>query len=177
MIQGFSNAIGRAVEWTADSSWGLNYWQSLAFKLLDSRFAPPLVSTLSIAGVYAYANSEQFKKDHPNGNPSIPKICFPFQVMLICAWLWETKLLSRPLDGATMRTILAHTAVAGTDALSAFGLVESDNRVAKGVSAAWLAYRLLDVALTSGSAAHNLVRLDFDPTLGLARQLAFWAPN
>lgn len=174
MIQGFSNAIGRMVDWTVDSSWGLSYWHSLGFKCLESRFAPPIVSLFCILG------SHYFHNEHNKNSPQIQtagKLFNPMWPMFLTAFLWETKLLSRPLDGATMRTILAHTAVAGIDSFSAFGLVESDRRVAKGLSAGWLLYRLLDVALASGTASHGLVRLNFDPTFDMAHRLAFWAPN
>lgn len=98
-------------------------------------------------------------------------------ILFIQSLLWETKLLSAPLDGALMKTILANSTVATLDTLSILPFLktwESPTRTKSSLGIAWLLFRCADIGLSFGNASHGLVRLDFDPILGMVRRLAFW---
>lgn len=52
LINSISNGVGRAIDWTVDSSWGLSYWHSIPSTLWDSRVRQLITSAL-VAGCAA----------------------------------------------------------------------------------------------------------------------------
>lgn len=210
LINPISNGIGRAIDWTVDSSWGLSYWHSIPSTLWDSRIRQ-MISSAFVASFPALIAAQTDPENpspfgitgdvinaaesldaaalrlmpnlRPTSQTSIRQplsLSFIFFPLSILSWLWETKFLSAPLDGGLLKTILANSAVATLDIFSIAPLFkrwEKPGRTRSGFAFAWLLYRCADIGLSFGNASHGLVRLDLDPTLSMARRLAFWAPN
>lgn len=141
-----SGKIGGAVSWTVDSSWGLGYWHSLPSSVIswisrngwkaacatgrgvewcwDNR-----VRQLITSGVCAFYLQDNLFLIKDNVKPR-PYSFGPLRLLLAFVassavnYLWETKALYYPLNGAVAKGILANGAVVTLDALSIAALLK-----------------------------------------------------
>lgn len=135
-----SGRIGGAVSWTVDSSWGLGYWHSLPSSIVSwfgrngSKLAGMTgrgiewcwdnrVRQLITSAGFAFAlNAYIFFEGKNNGTLafdfSAKNLLLAFIASSGVNYLWETKLMWYPLDGAVAKGILASGTITTLDALS-----------------------------------------------------------